>query len=44
MAVTVLGNEWMTNFLSEEDLQRIKEFNATPKYEREPEMLVPNDD
>lgn len=34
----------MTKFISEEDLQRIEEFKATPKYEREPEMLIPDYD
>lgn len=34
----------MTNFVSEADQQRIKEFIATPKYEREPEILIPDDD
>jgi hypothetical protein len=31
----------MTSFLSDADHRRIEEFIATPKYEREPEMLVP---
>jgi hypothetical protein len=34
----------MTNFLSEADKQRIAEFIATPKYERVPEMLIPEEE
>jgi hypothetical protein len=30
--------------LTDRDLQRIAEFAATPEYERDPEMLVPDDD
>lgn len=33
----------MTEFLSDSDQNRIDEFVATPEYEREPEMLLPND-
>jgi len=32
----------MTEFISENDLNRIAEFVATPQYERDPEQLVPN--
>lgn len=31
----------MTEFLSESDKDRIAEFVATPKYERDPDLLVP---
>lgn len=31
----------MTEFLSEQDLDRIEEFASTPVYEREPEHLMP---
>ena len=34
----------MTKFISESDMARIAEFVATPEYEREPELLVPEDD
>lgn len=34
----------MPKYLSECDLDRIAEFAATPKYERDPELLVPDDD
>lgn len=34
----------MTEFLSENDLSRIAKFLATPEYEREPELLIPDDD
>lgn len=34
----------MGNFLTESDRQRINEFVSTPKYARDPEMLVPDDD
>lgn len=34
----------MVTFLTESDRQRMSEFAATPKYKREPEMLVPDDD
>lgn len=32
----------MTEFISEDDMNRIAEFVATPQYERDPEQLVPN--
>ena len=31
----------MPEFLSENDRRRIAEFVATPKYERDPELLIP---
>jgi hypothetical protein len=34
----------MGDFLSDSDLDRIAEFAATPEYERNPELLVPDDD
>lgn len=34
----------MDGFLTESDMQRISEFAATPKYRRDPEMLIPSDD
>lgn len=34
----------MDSFLTESDMKRIAAFVSTPKYEREPEMLVPGDD
>jgi hypothetical protein len=34
----------MVEFLSEQDLDRIAEFASTPKYEREPELLVPDEE
>lgn len=34
----------MTEFLSDSDRDRIAEFIETPKYEREPELLIPEDD
>lgn len=34
----------MTEFLSDSDRDRIAEFIATPQYEREPELLIPEDD
>lgn len=34
----------MAEHLSEKDLDRIAEFNATPRYEREPDQLVPDAD
>lgn len=33
----------MERYLTEEDLQRITEFALTPKYKRDPEMLMPDD-
>lgn len=37
-------SEYMVDYLSESDKSRIAEFIATPKYEREPEMLLPDPD
>jgi hypothetical protein len=34
----------MESFLTESDMKRIDAFVSTPKYEREPEMLVPTED
>lgn len=34
----------MTEFLSDRDLDRIAEFASTPKYERDPEQLIPKED
>lgn len=34
----------MVEFLSEQELERISEFASTPKYEREPEQLLPETD
>jgi hypothetical protein len=34
----------MTEHLSEEELERIARFAATPAYEREPEQLLPEDE
>ncbi len=34
----------MTEFLSERDLDRIAEFASTPKYKRDPEQLLPDED
>jgi hypothetical protein len=34
----------MQNGLTENDLRRISEFLSASKYERSPEMLVPDDD
>lgn len=31
----------MDSYLTESDMKRIHEFASTPKYEREPEMLLP---
>jgi hypothetical protein len=33
----------MSTHLSDSDLERIQEFVATPRYERSPEQLVPED-
>lgn len=33
----------MAEWLSESDRERIEEFAATPKYERDPDMLAPDD-
>lgn len=35
---------YMDSFLTENDMERIATFVSTPKYAREPEMLVPGDD
>lgn len=34
----------MTEFLSESDLDRIAEFASTPEYDRDPELLVPDEE
>jgi len=34
----------MVSFLTESDRQRMHEFASTPKYAREPEMLLPDDE
>lgn len=34
----------MPKWLSESERERIAQFAATPKYERDPEMLAPDDD
>jgi len=34
----------MDGYLTESDKRRIAEFAETPKYKRDPEMLVPEDD
>lgn len=34
----------MDSYLTESDMKRIATFVSTPKYDREPEMLVPGDD
>lgn len=34
---------YMAEYLSEDDLERMEQFAATPKYERDPELLVPTD-
>jgi hypothetical protein len=34
----------MAHRLSEREKRRISEFVATPKYDRDPEMLVPDDE
>jgi len=34
----------MTEHLSEQELERIAQFAATPAYEREPEQLLPEDE
>lgn len=34
----------MDGRLTDHDMQRIAEFADTPKYERTPEMLVPDDE
>jgi hypothetical protein len=33
----------MAKHLSEDDLERMEQFAATPKYKREPELLIPTD-
>jgi hypothetical protein len=34
----------MDSFLTESERERISEFASTPKYARDPEMLLPDDD
>lgn len=34
----------MPKWLSDSERERIAEFAETPKYERDPEMLAPDDD
>lgn len=34
----------MTEFLSDNDKERIAEFLAAPAYERDPEILIPDDE
>ena len=34
----------MTEFLSDSDRQRIAEFLDTPSYDRDPELLIPDDE
>jgi len=34
----------MDGYLTESEMNRISEFASTPKYEREPEMLLPSDE
>ncbi|ACV10654.1 conserved hypothetical protein [Halorhabdus utahensis DSM 12940] len=34
----------MDSSLTESDMQRISEFASMPKYERDPEMLLPESD
>ena len=34
----------MDGYLTESDMKRIHEFASTPKYERDPEMLLPTED
>lgn len=34
----------MPEHLSQSEIDRISEFVSTPKYERTPEMLVPNEE
>ena len=34
----------MTEFLSDSDRERIAEFLATPSYDRDPELLIPDDE
>lgn len=36
--------EYMPEFLSKNDRQRIATFVATPKYERDPELLIPEEE
>lgn len=33
----------MPDFLSDSDLKRMEKFAATPKYERDPDLLLPGD-
>lgn len=34
----------MGGMLSEDELRRLKEFSQTPRYDRSPEMLLPDDE
>jgi hypothetical protein len=34
----------MVEFLSDTEMERISEFAATPKYERTPEQLLPDEE
>lgn len=34
----------MDRHLTESDMERIQAFIATPKYQRDPEMLLPDDE
>lgn len=36
--------KYMAEFLSDRDLDRIAEFASTPAYERDPELLVPEEE
>lgn len=35
--------DYMADYLSESDLKRMAEFASTPKYKRDPELLVPSE-
>lgn len=39
-----VSNTRMSEWLSEEELERISHFANTPGYDRNPEMLVPEDE
>lgn len=43
MSTGANGNELARTGLSESDLERIATFAATPRYARDPEMLLPED-
>lgn len=34
----------MDGYITQSDMERIIEFASTPKYKREPEMLIPEDE